>query len=46
VRNRSTEENRLRLLERPEVVAALGDRDVAELRRTLADAKTAAGAGT
>jgi hypothetical protein len=46
VRNRSTEEDRLRLLERPEVVAALGDRDVAELRRTLAHAKTAAGAGT
>ena len=35
VRNRSTPEERARLLEHPEVVKALGDRAVAELKRTL-----------
>ena len=38
VRNRSTPEERARLLERPEVIAALGERTVAELRRSLAAA--------
>jgi hypothetical protein len=37
VRNRSTEHERARLLERPEVVAAIGDQAVAELRRALPD---------
>jgi hypothetical protein len=32
VRNRSTAEQRVRLLERPEVVAALGENALAELR--------------
>jgi hypothetical protein len=35
VRNRSTEHDRARLLERPEVVAALGEQAVAELRHAL-----------
>lgn len=45
VRNRSTTEERSRMLERPEVVAALGERAVAELKRSLRDAGTAAGVG-
>jgi hypothetical protein len=45
VRNRSTSEERARLLERPEIVAALGDRVVAELKQGLREAGTAAGAG-
>jgi hypothetical protein len=45
VRNRSTAEERVRLLERPEVVVALGDRNLAELRQTLAQAKTVVGGG-
>lgn len=38
VRNRSTPEERARLLERPEVVAAIGEQTVADLRRSLASA--------
>jgi hypothetical protein len=38
VRNRSTPEERARLLERPEVVAALGDNALEELRQALGDA--------
>ena len=45
VRNRSTAEERARLLERPEVVAALGRSAVAELKQSLRDAGTAAGVG-
>jgi hypothetical protein len=35
VRNRSTAEQRSRLLERPEVVAALGGRAVGDLKQSL-----------
>ena len=35
VRNRSTPEERARLLERPEVVAAIGDNVLQELRRAV-----------
>ena len=35
VRNRSTPEERARLLERPEVVAAIGEQTVAGMRATL-----------
>jgi hypothetical protein len=35
VRNRSTPEERRRLLERPDVVAAIGDQALAELRLGL-----------
>lgn len=35
VQNRSTPEQRARLLDRPEVVAALGDSALDELRRTV-----------
>jgi hypothetical protein len=35
IRNRSTPAERARLLERPELVAAIGEHAVAELRRTL-----------
>jgi hypothetical protein len=38
VRNRSTPEERARLLERPEVVGAIGEQVVADLRLALADA--------
>jgi len=38
VRNRSTAEQRGRLLERPEVVAALGERDVGDLKQSLSGA--------
>jgi hypothetical protein len=38
VRNRSTPEERARMLERPEVVAAIGEQAVADLRRSLASA--------
>jgi hypothetical protein len=37
VRNRSTEHERARLLERPEVVSALGEQTVAELRHGLSE---------
>jgi len=36
VRNRSTSQERARLLERPEVVAALGEQTVADLKQALA----------
>jgi hypothetical protein len=36
VRNRSTPEQRVRLLERPEVIAALGETALSELRLSLA----------
>jgi hypothetical protein len=38
VRNRSTSEERARLLERPELVTALGEQVIADLRETLARA--------
>jgi hypothetical protein len=38
VRNRSTPEQRARLLERTDVVAAIGDHTLEELRRSLAGA--------
>jgi hypothetical protein len=37
VRNRSTPEERRRLLDRPEVVAALGDHALAEMRHSLSE---------
>ncbi|HEX7082795.1 MAG TPA: hypothetical protein VF186_01630 [Gaiellaceae bacterium] len=37
VRNRSTTDERARLLERPEMVAAIGERAVADLRISLAN---------
>jgi hypothetical protein len=40
IRNRSTPEERARLLERPEVVAALGEQTVADLRLALAGVHT------
>lgn len=41
VRNRSTAEERARLLERPEVVAAIGEQAVADLKLAVADARAA-----
>ena len=38
VRNRSTPEQRARLLDRPEVVAALGERALADLSRVRPEA--------
>lgn len=38
VRNRSTPDERARLLERPELVAAIGEQAVADLKRALAAA--------
>lgn len=38
VRNRTTPEQRARLLDRPEVVEAIGDHTVDELKRSLAGA--------
>ena len=35
VRNRSTPEERARVLERPEVIEAVGEKAVAEMRRSL-----------
>jgi hypothetical protein len=46
VRNRSTAEERARLLERPEVVAELRDRAIADIRHSLADGGPAAAART
>jgi hypothetical protein len=37
VRNRSTPQERARLLERPEIVAAMGDHALAELRLALSE---------
>ena len=45
VRNRSTAEERARLVERPEVVKALGEGAVAELTRSLQEAGRAARVG-
>lgn len=39
VRNRTTPEERARLLERPEIVAALGERAVADLKLAVAAAR-------
>jgi hypothetical protein len=39
LRNRATPEERARLLERPEVVATIGRKAVADLRLALADAR-------
>jgi hypothetical protein len=36
IRNRSTADERARLLERPEIVAAIGENAVAEMKRQLA----------
>ena len=44
VRNRSTPEQRARLLERPDVVEAIGGHTVEELKRSLDGGRTAAGA--
>lgn len=41
IRNRSTPEERARLLERPGIVAALGEHAVGELRLTLASGAAA-----
>jgi hypothetical protein len=46
VRNRSTAEQRARLLERPEIVEALGERTLADLKRVLDDRDLATGART
>jgi hypothetical protein len=43
VRNRSTPEERARLLERPEVVAAIGERALADLKLALEDANDRGG---
>ena len=43
VRNRSTPEERARLLERPEVVAAVGDHVLEELRRFGGERSTSVG---
>jgi hypothetical protein len=40
VRDRSTREARARLLERPDVVAAIGRQTVADLKPALADARS------
>jgi len=37
VRNRSTPEERARLLDRPELVAAIGDQTLAEMRLSLSE---------
>jgi hypothetical protein len=39
VRNRSTPEERARLLEQPDVIAAIGDQAAADLQFALADAR-------
>ena len=44
IRNRSTPEERAWALERPEIVAAVGEHAVAEMRRSLDDRMTTAGA--
>jgi len=48
VRNRSTPDERGRLLDRPEVVEAIGEQAVAEMRSALGRSatRTTAGAGT
>lgn len=42
--NRSTDEERGRLVERPDVVEAAGDRAVADLKRAIGAGRVAAGA--
>jgi hypothetical protein len=44
VRNRSTPEERARMLERPEVVEALGEQAVADMKRSLDAAASVTGA--
>jgi hypothetical protein len=44
MRNRSTPEQRARLLERADVVEAIGGHTVEELKRSLAGSRTVAGA--
>lgn len=44
VRNRSTPDERARLLERPEVVEAIGEQTVAEMKRTLGRDRALVGA--
>jgi hypothetical protein len=44
VRNRSTTQERARLLERPDVVATIGEQTVAEMRRSLGRGRPAAAA--
>jgi len=39
IRNRSTAEERARLIEQPEVVARIGQQAVADLKRALADVR-------
>jgi len=46
VRNRSTPEERARLLEQPEIVEAIGEQTVAELKRSLARDQALVGAKT
>jgi hypothetical protein len=46
VLNRSTPDERARLLERPEIVEAIGEQTLAELKRELGALKTAAGTST
>ena len=43
-RNRSTPDERARLLERPEIVEAIGEQTVAELKRTLGRDRALVGA--
>jgi hypothetical protein len=42
VRNRSTAEERARLLERPDVVGTIGEQTIAEMRRSLGQARPVA----
>jgi hypothetical protein len=46
VRNRSTPEQRARVLERPEVVEAVGESAVSEMKRFLGEPAAGAGAPT
>jgi len=46
VTNRSTPEERARLLERPEIVQAIGAQTIEELRRDLGAARAAGGLST
>ncbi|HKI93285.1 MAG TPA: hypothetical protein VJ986_13370 [Gaiellaceae bacterium] len=46
VRNRSTPEERARLLEQPEIVEAIGEHTVAEMKRTLGRDEAPVGAKT
>ena len=44
VRNRTTPEQRARLLDRPELVSAIGEEAIADLRNAVDSARVAAGA--